>query len=107
MSIIKTPRRKLARAAKRNLFEDHLEIKVREGTSEADVAAIVKALATISNFFGVKLVKGGGGSGGKPLLRFRSMGGRPKKVRPKAVRPEIEIPRTPDPRPEYRVGGSQ
>ena len=107
MSIFKKSRQNLATTSKRNSFEHHLEIKVMEGTSEADIAAIVKALAVISNFFGVKFIKGGGGSGGKPPQRFRPIGGRPKMGRGKKIRPEIEIPRTPDPRPEYRVGGSQ
>jgi len=105
--IFKTSRQNLATTSKRNSFEHHLEIKIREGTSEADLAAIVTALAAISNFFGVKCIKGGGGSGGKSPQRFRPIRERPKMGRRKKIRPEIEIPGTPDSRPEYRVGGSQ
>jgi hypothetical protein len=89
-----------------NSFGHHLEIKVREGTSDADISAIVNALAAISEFFGVKFVKGGGGSGGKPLQRHRSMGGGGEVVSQKEIRRDIEIPRKPDPKPENRVGGS-
>lgn len=70
----------------------YLEVKVCEGASERDVAAIVQALATISSFFGVRLDQGGGGSGGKPLDRIQQ-----KDV----------ILRPPHSGPESRIGGLQ
>lgn len=106
MSRVKKLHRKLTRTEKSSRIDRHLEIKIREGTSETDVAAIVKALATISNFFGVRLVRGGG-SGGKPHIRFRSMAvTRPKMAHPRRIRPELEIPSAPVPSPEHRVKGT-
>lgn len=93
--------------AKPNPIDPHLEIKVRDDTPEADVTKIVNALATLSNFFGVKLTMGGGGSGGKPVKRAISISLPPKKAHSKVIRPEIKVPHIPTPTLEIRVGGQQ
>lgn len=107
--------RQQKRSSKQVLEADHLEVTVREGTSQTDVDAIVQALATISSFFGVKLVKGGGSSGGSPFQRILSGNKRQKNDRPFGSQREKNIPpRSPPPfsppplpgsGPEHRVEG--
>jgi hypothetical protein len=53
-------------------LEHYLAVRVRDGASQADVTAIVQALATISSFFGVRLDSGGGGSGGSSRWHIRT-----------------------------------
>lgn len=99
--------RKQTLITKPNPIDPHLEIKVRDDTPEADVTKIVNALATLSNFFGVKLTMGGGGSGGKPVKRAISIGSPPKEAYFKVIRPEIKIPHIPTPTLDIHVGDQQ
>ncbi len=45
-------------------YDDYLEVRVRDDASAAELDAVIQALATISAFFGARLDKGDGGSGG-------------------------------------------
>lgn len=116
--MIWTKARENKTATEKGSEEGYLEVTVREGTSEANVAQIIQALATISNFFGVRLDKGGGGGGGgSSIMRMSLLKGISQKSRSRIVPtpPKPSIPRTPfnvprppsPPRigPDSRIGG--
>ena len=50
-----------------NPVDDHLEFTIQDSASAKARTEIIQALATISEFFGVRLEGTGGGSGGLPL----------------------------------------
>lgn len=87
--------------------EDYLEITVRDDASDSDVEAIVQALATVSDFFNVRLVSGGGGSGGN-MLRSKRPASRGytdilRKNREPGS-PRSELPPLPPTDPDSRIG---